>query len=52
MIGWPEVKNKRRYVLVVTFEYEPIDRKLKCKIGGQGITPGLMGKAMMHVDLI
>ena len=34
LIGWPEVKDKHRCVLIATLEYEIIDRKLKVKIGG------------------
>jgi alpha-1,3-glucan synthase len=52
MIGWPEVKDKRRKVLIATLEYELIDWKLKVKIGGLGVMSSLMGKAMTDVDLL
>ncbi|KAH9946048.1 glycoside hydrolase family 13 and glycosyltransferase family 5 protein [Epithele typhae] len=52
LIGWPEVKDKRRTVLISTLEYEIIDWKLKVKIGGLGVMSSLMGKAMTDVDLI
>ncbi|KAF8334274.1 modular protein with glycoside hydrolase family 13 and glycosyltransferase family 5 domains [Cantharellus anzutake] len=52
LIGWPEVPNKRRKVLIATMEYEIIDWKLKVKIGGLGVMSSLMGKAMTDVDLI
>jgi alpha-1,3-glucan synthase len=51
-IGWPEVKNKRRKVLIATLEYEIIDWKMKVKIGGLGVMSSLMGKAMTDVDLV
>jgi alpha-1,3-glucan synthase len=52
IIGWPQVKNKRRKVLIGTLEYEIIDWKLKVKIGGLGVMSSLMGKAMTDVDLV
>jgi alpha-1,3-glucan synthase len=52
LIGWPEVKDKRRKLLIATLEYEIIDWKLKVKIGGLGVMSSLMGKAMSDVDLI
>ncbi|KAH9842609.1 glycoside hydrolase family 13 and glycosyltransferase family 5 protein [Rhodofomes roseus] len=52
LIGWPELKDKRRKVLIATLEYELIDWKLKVKIGGLGVMSSLMGKAMTDVDLI
>jgi alpha-1,3-glucan synthase len=52
VIGWPELKDKRRKVLIATLEYELIDWKLKVKIGGLGVMSSLMGKAMTDVDLI
>lgn len=52
MIGWPEIADKRRKVLIATLEYEIIDWKLKVKIGGLGVMSSLMGKAMTDVDLI
>lgn len=52
LIGWPELKDKRRQVLIATLEYEIIDWKLKVKIGGLGVMSSLMGKAMTDVDLI
>lgn len=52
MIGWPEVKEKRRQVLIATLEYEIIDWKLKVKIGGLGVMSSLMGKAMTDVDMV
>jgi alpha-1,3-glucan synthase len=51
-IGWPEIKDKRRKVLIATLEYEIIDWKLKVKIGGLGVMSSLMGKAMTDVDLV
>ncbi|EPT06178.1 hypothetical protein FOMPIDRAFT_68356 [Fomitopsis schrenkii] len=51
-IGWPEIREKRRKVLIATLEYEIIDWKLKVKIGGLGVMSSLMGKAMTDVDLI
>ncbi|KIO16968.1 hypothetical protein M407DRAFT_12567, partial [Tulasnella calospora MUT 4182] len=42
MVGWPEVTDKRRKVLITTLEYEIIDWKLKVKIGGLGVTSSLM----------
>lgn len=51
-IGWPEVAQKRRTVLIATLEYEIIDWKLKVKIGGLGVMSSLMGKAMSDVDLV
>ncbi|KAF8522241.1 glycoside hydrolase family 13 and glycosyltransferase family 5 protein [Hysterangium stoloniferum] len=51
-IGWPELKGKRREVLIATLEYEIMDWKLKVKIGGLGVMSSLMGKAMTDVDLI
>ncbi|THH17817.1 hypothetical protein EW146_g3074 [Bondarzewia mesenterica] len=52
LIGWPEIKDKRRKVLIATLEYEIIDWKLKVKIGGLGVMSSLMGKAMTDVDLV
>ena len=52
LIGWPEVKEKRRQVLIATLEYEIMDWKLKVKIGGLGVMSSLMGKAMTDVDLV
>lgn len=52
LIGWPELKDKRRQVLIATLEYEIMDWKLKVKIGGLGVMSSLMGKAMTDVDLI
>ncbi|KAG8940827.1 Cell wall alpha-1,3-glucan synthase ags1 [Tulasnella sp. 424] len=52
MVGWPEVPDKRRKVIIATLEYEIIDWKLKVKIGGLGVMSSLMGKAMTDVDLI
>lgn len=51
-IGWPEIPEKRRKVLIATLEYEIIDWKLKVKIGGLGVMSSLMGKAMTDVDLV
>jgi len=51
-IGWPEIPEKRRQVLISTLEYEIIDWKLKVKIGGLGVMSSLMGKAMTDVDII
>jgi alpha-1,3-glucan synthase len=52
VIGWPELKDKRRQVIIATLEYEIIDWKLKVKIGGLGVMSSLMGKAMTDVDMI
>ncbi|KAF8580884.1 glycosyltransferase family 5 protein [Ramaria rubella] len=52
LIGWPELKGKRRQVLIATLEYEVIDWKLKVKIGGLGVMSSLMGKAMTDVDMV
>ena len=39
-------------MLISTLEYEIFDWKTKVKIGGLGVMPSLMGKAMSDVDLI
>ncbi|KAJ8521655.1 hypothetical protein ONZ45_g1682 [Pleurotus djamor] len=52
MIGWPEIREKRRKVLIATLEYEIIDWSMKVKIGGLGVMSSLMGKAMTDVDLV
>jgi alpha-1,3-glucan synthase len=51
-IGWPELKEKRRQVLIATLEYEIIDWKLTVKIGGLGVMSSLMGKVMTDVDMV
>jgi alpha-1,3-glucan synthase len=43
---------KRRTVLIATMEYDIEDWGIKIKIGGLGVMAQLMGKNLMHQDLI
>lgn len=43
---------KRRTVLIATMEYDIEDWNIKIKIGGLGVMAQLMGKNLMHQDLI
>ncbi|UZJ55651.1 hypothetical protein CBS101457_004971 [Exobasidium rhododendri] len=45
-------KDQRRTVLIGTMEYDIEDWKIKVKIGGLGVMAQLMGKALVHQDLI
>lgn len=47
-----EAMHKRRTVLIATMEYDIEDWKIKVKIGGLGVMAQLMGKNLMHQDLV